>query len=216
VRIPAGYEGSRGIATASVTGSIDPATLISAYNIDSSLSHPRATQAVFQTVEQSFSPEDLTLFQIIMNQPLIAVNTTIGGHSISSAACGSNLGLCSEGNLDLQYLMAVSRSPTTNYYTEWNGFSHWLEQVALLRNPPLVFSISWGSYETGTSVSEAANFNVQAMKLGVMGVTIVVSSGDDGAVNDASREDTSKCAYYPSFPATSPYVTAVGATQVSL
>lgn len=44
-------------------------------------------------------------------------------------------------------------------------------------------------------------------------MTILVSSGDDGVANFQARSDASKCGYNPSFPATSPYVTAVGATQ---
>eukprot|EP01042_Synura_sphagnicola_P009958 gene9958-biopygen10344 len=45
-----------------------------------------------------------------------------------------------------------------------------------------------------------------------MGVTIVVATGDDGAPGD-SVTSSSQCKYNPSFPATSPYVTAVGATM---
>jgi len=71
------------------------------------------------------------------------------------------------------------------------------------------------------------------MKLGVQGVTILVSSGDDGAT---AMSSTGECycnyncgsgvyntywtgtswsgyGYFPSFPATSPYVTAVGGTM---
>lgn len=51
------------------------------------------------------------------------------------------------------------------------------------------------------------------MKLGIMGVSIFVSSGDDGAPGSVARDHPNKCGYSPSFPATSPYVTAVGATQ---
>jgi len=84
-------------------------------------------------------------------------------------------------------------------------------------------------------------FNTEASKLSAQGVTIVVSSGDDGAVNigcgscnpsQASTQDNCACqansgsstsswagkkwtgnGYFPSFPATCPYVTAVGATM---
>ena len=62
-------------------------------------------------------------------------------------------------------------------------------------------------YQTRTS------FNIAMLKLAAHGSTVVVSSGDDG-VNSGSR---SICCsgYIPSFPATSPYVTAVGATMGS-
>jgi tripeptidyl-peptidase-1 len=71
-------------------------------------------------------------------------------------------------------------------------------------------------------------FNTEAMKLSVMGVTISVASGDFGANNygcECSKDSSNSASswtgtntwngegYFPSFPATSPYVTAVGATM---
>jgi tripeptidyl-peptidase-1 len=56
---------------------------------------------------------------------------------------------------------------------------------------------------------------VQAIKLGVMGVTIVAASGDDGANSRNVRTNRGgTCGYVAIFPASSPYVTTVGATQV--
>ena len=51
------------------------------------------------------------------------------------------------------------------------------------------------------------SFNIEALKLSVRGVTIVASSGDYG-VNYKDQ-----CGYFPLFPASSPYVVAVGATM---
>jgi len=56
-------------------------------------------------------------------------------------------------------------------------------------------------------------FSTTAQQLGTMGVTIMVSSGDDGVANFYARSDPSYCGFNPSYPATVPYVTAVGATQ---
>lgn len=53
------------------------------------------------------------------------------------------------------------------------------------------------------------------MKLGLRGVTIVVSSGDDGVIASYARNhNTAYCGYTPDFPASSPFVTTVGATDV--
>merc|ERR1712151_66985 len=76
-----------------------------------------------------------------------------------------------------------------------------------------VNSISYGSIEPEVASSVATAFNTEAMKLGTQGVTIFVSSGDDGVANFEARGDSGACGYTPSFPASSPYVTAVGATQ---
>lgn len=85
-------------------------------------------------------------------------------------------------------------------------------------------------------------FNTEAVKLAAMGVTVLVSSGDDGVAGDFCSDckpnkkstpmncpctaDSSSSqylwkgdgtwtgkGYFPSFPATSPYVVAVGATM---
>lgn len=56
-------------------------------------------------------------------------------------------------------------------------------------------------------------FDSEALKLGVVGVSILVSSGDDGVAGSSARYNPLKCGYSPSFPATSRYITAIGATQ---
>eukprot|EP00656_Telonema_subtile_P049634 TRINITY_DN6209_c0_g1_i2.p1 TRINITY_DN6209_c0_g1~~TRINITY_DN6209_c0_g1_i2.p1 ORF type:complete len:240 (+),score=56.29 TRINITY_DN6209_c0_g1_i2:1107-1826(+) len=57
------------------------------------------------------------------------------------------------------------------------------------------------------------NFDTEMIKLGLMGVTVLVASGDDGVANFQARSSQAACGYNPSYPASSPYVTAVGATQ---
>ena len=51
------------------------------------------------------------------------------------------------------------------------------------------------------------------MKLGTTGITIVVSSGDDGAPGNLGSCDGTK-PFDPPYPAASPYVTTVGATMM--
>eukprot|EP00966_Prymnesium_polylepis_P182822 4236016-Prymnesium_polylepis.1 len=54
------------------------------------------------------------------------------------------------------------------------------------------------------------------MKLGTRGVSILFSSGDDGAPSYLVRSSHGgQCGYEPQFPASSPYATAVGATVES-
>jgi len=65
------------------------------------------------------------------------------------------------------------------------------------------------------------------MKLGMMGVTVIYSSGDygvagnggvciNGAGFNASNTDGSSGRFNPSFPGTCPYVTVIGATQIKV
>ena len=197
------------------TGYIFPAYLNSVYNIDSNVGHPLATQALFGGYDQSFSPEDVAAFQAHNFLPYQPVSQSLGNHSQSSAWCLNNLQYCSEGNLDIQYIMAVSQSPTIYYYTDLGLTSTWLIEVASLVNPPLVISISYGIEEYYLDSNEMDAFNIEAMKLSAMGVTIISSSGDDGANSWTARESVAGCEYRPIFPCTSPYVLSVGGTQVS-
>ncbi len=80
-------------------------------------------------------------------------------------------------------------------------------------NPPLVHSISYASIASEDPLQDIHRFNTEACKLGLKGLTIFVASGDDGVANFQARNDPSLCGFNPSFPATSPYVVAVGATQ---
>ena len=45
-------------------------------------------------------------------------------------------------------------------------------------------------------------------------VTLLSASGDDGVAGYMARGDPIWCGYYPQFPATSPYVVAVGGSMV--
>lgn len=73
--------------------------------------------------------------------------------------------------------MAVSQSPTYYMYTDLDYFSSWLITVAAMKHPPLVISISYSIYEMYVTNSELDAFNVQAIKLGVMGVTLITAAG---------------------------------------
>ncbi|TQV93604.1 hypothetical protein V2A60_004213 [Cordyceps javanica] len=79
--------------------------------------------------------------------------------------------------------------------------------------PSNVMSVSYGDAEMDEPVAVVQRVCNEFMKLGTVGVTIVVSSGDTGV---ASRQN--QCAgphhdiFTPSFLAVCPYVTAVGST----
>ena len=68
-------------------------------------------------------------------------------------------------------------------------------------------------YSLTESITKA--FDNEAMKAGLMGVTLIFGSGDNGAVGAFSveRRGPPYCRYAPTFPAVSPYVLSVGATM---
>lgn len=201
-------------SSVAATGTITPAVLNSYYDITTNTGNSGASQAVFESLGQYYSPSDLAIFQTNYGIPADPVDTDIGGY-VSDTACVSNPNNCVEANLDVQYMIAISQvTPTTYWYEDaTDSFLAWVQAVAASENPPLVNSISYGAVEPSLPKSVVNAFNTEAMKLGVQGVTITVSSGDDGVANFQARQSPSSCGYNPSFPASSPYVTAIGATQ---
>ena len=191
-----------------------PALIDSAYNVTSNVGHVNATQLIYAAINQTFSPSDLSLFQSDNNIPQNAVTFDINGHS-SDATCAFLPDDCGEANLDVQVLTSLSQepSPTEYYYDGEEGFLfEWLLAMADLSLPPLVSSISYGADEAYLTYEDYDLFNLELVKLGLKGCTVVTSSGDDGAVSQSVRNSTDSCGYMPSFPATCPYITAVGAS----
>ncbi|KDR74659.1 hypothetical protein GALMADRAFT_123401 [Galerina marginata CBS 339.88] len=88
--------------------------------------------------------------------------------------------------------------------------------------PANVISTSYGYNEADLSPSYTDRQCAEYAKLGLMGVTVVYSSGDYGVAGngglclnaDGSQSEDGSI-FNPSFPATCPFVTAVGATQVN-
>ena len=69
-------------AVVPLTGTITPAVLMSAYNVDTyTVQQPGVTNAIFASISQGFSPADLTTFQNQYSIPLSPISTVIGAHN---------------------------------------------------------------------------------------------------------------------------------------
>jgi tripeptidyl-peptidase-1 len=206
-----------------IPGIITPALINEIYDIRSNIGIPAATQAVYETENQTFSPSDLSIFFKRFKIPNQHISSDIGGHMWKKACKVDNGDICGEANLDVQYLMSTCQEcPTTYWFVDtdehycWDFMIPWAVQVANMTHPPLVHSVSYGGPEAFTSHKLVRAFNLEAQKLGLQGVSIIVASGDDGVSGPMAREDgTNACGYSPLFPASSPYVTTVGGTQVA-
>jgi len=194
--------------------SLDPARIKSFYGV-TGVGSSSISQSVYEGIGQTASPSDLSTFQKQFGLDSEAIATVVGGH-VNDFICKFNPNSCAEANLDVQYMLAMAPgSPLTYSYDASTGpvFEDWITNLAADSNPPVVNSISYGAPEPKLQASTLNSFNTEAMKLGVQGVSIFVSSGDDGAPGSGARGNAGGCGYEPSFPASSPYVTAVGATQ---
>lgn len=90
--------------------------------------------------------------------------------------------------------------------------------------PAKVISTSYSSNEADLTAAYEQRQCAEYMKLGLQGVTILYSSGDNGVAGNSgecidtesnSYNNGSSGTFNPSFPGTCPYITSVGATQIA-
>lgn len=145
-------------------------------------------------------------------------------HNISHTV-GPNYQPDTESELDVQMISQVVDGVDLWY---WQG-TNWLYSLAVnfynSSTIPEVISMSWGWAEDSqcsiiacsgnmTSETYVSRVNVEYMKIGLRGTTIVVASGDAGAPGRTSESCDSSRPVNPVFPGSSPYVTSVGATYL--
>jgi tripeptidyl-peptidase I len=190
-------------------GYLRPQEIRTFYNLSNVYGSAESTQAAVAFGKNYFSPKSLANFQRYVSFQKLQPALLFGGFVSDNPLDDSG-----EGNLDVQYLIGISPgSPTTFWYNN-GGYGSFLNEVLNTPNPPLVLSLSYGLQESQTSAGTHRYVTTSAKKLGIIGVTLLVASGDDGAVGTDARSSPPKCDYQPYFPAGNPYFTAVGATMV--
>ena len=162
-----------------------------------------------------FSGIDLSISQIENNEHLKLVKNIVG----------PNYSPDSESELDVQMISQVVDGVDLWY---WQG-KNWLYSLAVdffnASEIPEVISMSWGWAEDNqcdiiicsenmTSQLYVSRVNVEYMKIGLRGTTIVVASGDAGAPGRTSEMCDPRRPVNPVFPGSSPYVSSVGATYL--
>merc|ERR1712048_112647 len=121
------------------------------------------------------------------------------------------------GMLDTEYITGVAEGvstwvcsyPSVDFCSD---LLTWATDVAGESTHPYVVSLSYGSQKIDfCDSSTITRLSEDVQKLGAMGVTVVIASGDDGS-GGTSRQGSNNGKLSPSFPASIPYALAVGAT----
>eukprot|EP01127_Copromyxa_protea_P016095 TRINITY_DN4726_c0_g1_i2.p1 TRINITY_DN4726_c0_g1~~TRINITY_DN4726_c0_g1_i2.p1 ORF type:complete len:563 (-),score=125.11 TRINITY_DN4726_c0_g1_i2:77-1765(-) len=201
-----------------------PQTLWGLYNIPSGITAKNnSSQAVLEWEAQYYSPADLKGFGENMAVPNIAPVTLVGTNNPNSPG--------DESTLDIEWIAATGLGVKNWFWIE--AGDAWLYDFAVhfmaTQDVPLVASMSYGwneedQCESGiggaecnklgvTSQQYVARVNTEFQKIGLRGISLFASSGDSGA-NGRTDESCMDSKFHPAFPASSPYVTAVGATEL--
>jgi len=186
------------------------------------------SQMVYASLEQHWSPADRAKFVSAFSlTPARKVKELDLGDAMSSnAACRESPGSCAESNLDVQYMTAMSPWSHMGYFympkntTFYEFLYRFITDTSEMRNIPHVISISYGMPEAGATQTAQRAFDVTAKALTLQGITLLAASGDDGAAGTLDRNEqmwpcwlTQRYGLQVSWPASSPWVTAVGATM---
>lgn len=200
-------------------GIITPAILRTLYGVNSySATNPNNRQACASFLGQFYAPSDLQTFFNQFDSEASGRTPKLYGPNEPS-----NPGV--EASLDIEYIMAMGNNVSTQFWStpgqqphnpENEPFLVWLTNVSDLSDSeiPLVISVSYGDNEGGVNYEYAQRVNAEFQKLGARGISIMFSSGDGGVAGGQS----SPCQdgkFIPTFPAGSPWVTAVGGTASS-
>ncbi|KAI9442667.1 subtilisin-like protein [Lactarius indigo] len=176
----------------------------------------RNALGVYGMLDDWPNPEDLAKFMFTyrtegINAVLNVVQVNSGGYNPNKPA--------NEASLDIQYAAAMSYPIPVIFYSTGRGpqgktdsYASWLGYITKQDNIPRTISISYVVDERNAPEKYARYICDQFAILGALGVSVLISTGDDGVGLGDCRAKDGSVQFLPLFPATCPYVTAVGGT----
>ena len=203
---------------------ITPISIRSLYNIPKDLKHTRvSSQSVVEFVDDNcFNIDDLNGFITDNNLKSLKLINILGDCNYSTLYPDI------EATLDIQYQIGTNLN-TMQYYV---SVSEWLYEYANemynLDDPPMVNSMSYGwaewdqcdpevfpgCYIGGDAEVYTKRTNIEFMKIGLRGITLLASSGDAGASGRTNENCDSNIPLNPVFPTSSPWVFSIGGNIV--
>lgn len=199
------------------------------YNIPSGLraTNPKTTQAAVEFEWPGcFTYDDMRYYSSLVEMPFTNITRLI-----PSPSNWYNEGCDAETAMDLQLMSNVGSGANTWAFTNEFWIYEFTQTLISLNDPPLVTSLSWGWMEADQcdSITHAecstlgvdsrgyvSRTNIELLKAGVMGLSVIVCTQDEGAPSDTNDEcslDNTQ-PVWPIYPASSPWVTSVGATTI--
>jgi subtilase family serine protease len=159
---------------------------------------------------------DITTFQTLLGLPAKAPTTVlVPGTGTSALVEGDE----TEADIDLEYSSSIAPGATVNfYYTGNNLNSDVLDAVQYVVDNDLapIISISFGSCEFASGAMNIASFDATVLEqAAAQGETVLSADGDTGSTgcDEEPELPAQQTALAVSYPASSPFVTAMGGTE---
>lgn len=205
-----------------VNSFVTPTCVRQVYDINYSAQPNRTTFAIYGTEAASFSSGDLQTYLERYNSPAADAEAsyTVIGNGDSSEKSGVESKF--ETALDTQTALGLAWPAEGVLYNNggvfgpdagqtYDPFVSFLQKLVTNRTVPSVVSFSESMPEDQIDAAYATRLCNMMAQVGARGVTLLFSSGDNGPNGDQPSGDH-KAPFEPEFPASCPWVTAVGGT----
>ncbi|MEV7770792.1 S53 family serine peptidase [Kitasatospora sp. NPDC086791] len=198
---------------AAAPGGYGPAQYDGAYNLDKLGTNGAGTTVALWEFD-GYRSSDLTAYDRRFGLSGPAVRTVPVDGANYDARPGGGQG---EVELDSEIVRGVAPGAQQLIYEAPNSDQGEVDMAARIvaDNKASVISISWGSCEPDTTASIMTAVNNSFKQAAAQGISIFSASGDDGS-RDCSRSATGPGTAAVDFPASSPFNTGVGGTNLRL
>jgi len=217
VRLPSVWSGAEVLPKMSSPDGLfnTPSSLRKLYSVGDTVgAAPNNKQAVTGFLGQHFKQSDLSEFNTLFfakGKRYVSAHMTPKGDSPTGLLSGV------EAMLDAEYITSLGANVSSEFWgfsgkapdnPQNEPFLKWLGVVSNTSDAavPKLFSTSYGEDETSVSTAYADRINIEFVKAGARGISLLFASGDSGANCKDNK-------FEPNWPAASPYVTAVGGTS---
>jgi len=171
-----------------------------------------------------YFPDDVTRFCELYRRPLPHIGTVSVGATpltpvqiaaLSAEAKAPALGESHEVMMDVEIIAGLCRAARISVFFatfDQKGWVDLLDRVVAADRPPVTLCVSWGLAEDSPDWAPAAvdAINQRLEAASRRGITVCVATGDDGS-GDQMHDDRA----HVHFPASSPFVLAVGGTMLT-
>jgi kumamolisin len=139
--------------------------------------------------------------------------SSVSVHGATNHPTGNPDGPDGEVVLDIEVAGAIAKQSNIVVYFAHNTDKGFLDAINAAvhdkKNKPSIVSISWGGPEISWTPQSMDAYNEVFKDAALLGVTVLVASGDDGSSDGVNDGDD-----HVDFPASSPFVMACGGTRL--
>ncbi|GAA4858339.1 protease pro-enzyme activation domain-containing protein [Kitasatospora terrestris] len=202
-----------GAALAATPGGFGPAQYDGAYNLNKVGTDGTGTTVALWEFD-GYKSANLSTYdtQFGLSGPAVSTVSVDGANYDSKPGEGQG-----EVELDSEIVRGVAPKATQLVYEAPNSDQGEIDMAAKIvaDNRVSVISISWGSCEPDTTASSMTAVNNSFKQAAAQGISVFSASGDDGS-RDCTRSTSGSTVKAVDFPASSPYNTGVGGTNLKV